>query len=123
MTMPAPGITPSPVPRPAVVPAPGSRLEQLLAMKATAERTAQDAADQLKTIKDGIKAEAAAIMAARLPPGVPLPPVIEIAGAVPLVQRWKVNRAINSTRLKQDYPDLWEQYAEYGRGYWELRAP
>jgi len=123
MTMPAPGTAPAPVPWLAVVPAPGSRLEQLLAMKAAAERAAEDAVRELKMIKDGIKAEAAAIAAGQLPPGIPLPPVIPIEGAVPLVQRWKVSRTVNGQRLKQDHPDLWEKYAEYGKGYWELRAP
>ena len=114
-----------PVPRPLVVPAPGSRLEQLLDMQAAAEAAVKDAEDNLKMIKDGIKAEAAQAAQFLIPEGTPLPPVIDIAGDAarpPLVQRWKVPRKLNRAKLDADYPGLAETYMEYGNGYWELRA-
>lgn len=114
-----------PVPRPLVVPVPGSRLEQLLDLQAAAEAAVADAEATLKTIKDGIKAEAAQAAQFLIPQGTPLPPVIDIAGAAHrpgLTQTWKVRRQVNSKRLKNDLPELWEAYAEYGQGYWELRA-
>ena len=123
--MDAPGTIP--VPRPLVVPAPGSRLEQLLDMQAAAEAAVADAEANLKMIKDGIKAESAreAKRLLALPDDVPLPPVIDIAGTAHrpgLVQRWKVPRKLNRSRLDHDHPGLWDAYAEYGQGYWELRA-
>ena len=115
------------VPRPLVVPAPGSRLEQLLDMQAAAEAAVKEAGDTLDMIKAGIKAESAraAKELLRIPDGAPLPPVIDIAGAAHrpgLTQRWKVPRKLNRTRLDHDHPGLWDEYAEYGQGYWELRA-
>ena len=114
-----------PVPRPLVVPAPGSRLEQLLGMQAAAEAAVKDAEDNLKMIKDGIKAEAAQAAQFLIPEGTPLPPVIDIAGDATrpsLTQRWCTPRRLQGAKLKADYPELWEKYAEYGNGYWELRA-
>lgn len=120
--MDAPG---PPVPRPLVVPAPGSRLEQLLGMKGAAEAAVKEAEDTLAMVKDGIKAEVAQAARLLLPDGTPLPPVIDIAGDATrpaLTQRWKVNRKLNRAKLDADYPGLWDSYAEYGTGYWELRA-
>ncbi len=117
--------TPGTVPRPLIVPAPGSRLEQLLGMQDAAEAAVKDAEANLKMVKDGIKAEAAQAAQLLIPEGTPLPPVIDIAGdaARPgLVQRWKVPRKLNRAKMDADYPGLWDSYAEYGQGYWELRA-
>ena len=114
-----------PVPRPLVVPAPGSRLEQLLGMQAAAEAAVTDAGDNLKMVKDGIKAEAAQAAQLLIPPGTPLPPVIDIAGDATrpgLTQRWKVPRKLNRAKMDADHPGLYEAYTEYGDGYWELRA-
>jgi len=116
---------PGTIPRPLVVPAPGSRLEQLLDLQAAAEAAVADAEATLKTIKDGIKAEAAQAAQFLIPQGTPLPPVIDIAGTAyrpGLTQSWKFRRTLNRKRLDRDYPGLWEAYAEYGQGYWELRA-
>jgi hypothetical protein len=116
---------PGTIPRPLVVPAPGSRLEQLLDMQAAAEAAVTDAEANLKMIKDGIKAESAAAAQLLLPQGTPLPPVIDIAGTAHrpgLTQRWKVPRRLNRKRLDRDHPGLWDEYAEYGDGFWELRA-
>ena len=116
---------PGTIPRPLVVPAPGSRLEQLLDMQAAAEAAVADAEANLKSIKDGIKAEAAQAAQFLIPQGTPLPPVIDIAGTAyrpGLVQRWKVPRKLIRSRLDRDYPGLLDQYSEYGTGYWELRA-
>lgn len=115
----------TPVPRPLVIPPPGSRLEQLLDMRDAAEAVFKDAEANLKMVKEGIKAEAAAEARRMLPPDTDLPPVIDIAGDAhrpPLTQRWKCPRQVNGKRLRADYPDLWDKYAEYGNGYWELRA-
>ena len=116
---------PAVVPRPLVVPAPGSRLEQLLDLQAAAEAAVTDAEANLKTIKDGIKAEAAQAAQYLIPQGTPLPPVIDIAGAAHrpgLTLRWKVPRTLNRKNLNRDHPGLLDQYSEYGTGYWELRA-
>ena len=116
---------PGTIPRPLVVPAPGSRLEQLLDLQAAAEAALADAERTLREIKDGIKAEAAQAAQFLIPQGTPLPPVIDIAGTAHrpgLTQRWKVPRKLNRQRLDRDHPGLWDAYAEYGQGYWELRA-
>ncbi len=114
-----------PVPRPLIVPAPGSRLEQLLGMLPAAEAAVKETGDTLDMVKKGIKAEAAQAAQFLIPQGTPLPPVIDIAGdaARPgLTQRWKVPRKLNRAKLDKDWPGLWDSYAEYGQGYWELRA-
>ena len=116
---------PGTIPRPLVVPAPCSRLEQLLDLQASAEAAVADAERTLKEIKDGIKAEAAQAAQLLVPQGASLPPVIDIAGTAyrpGLIQRWKVPRKLNRQRLDQDHPGLWDEYSEYGQGYWELRA-
>ena len=123
--MDAPGTIPVPVTRPLVVPAPGSRLEQLLDRQAAAEAAVTDAERTLREIKDGIKAEAALAAQYLIPQGTPLPPVIDIAGTAfrpGLTQRWKVPRKLNRQRLDRDHPGLLDEYSEYGQGYWELRA-
>ena len=115
---------PGTIPRPLVVPAPCSRLEQLLDLQASAEAAVADAERTLKEIKDGIKAEAAQAAQSLVPEGTPLPPVIDIAGTAyrpGLVQRWCTPRRLDSTLLKKDHPGLWEEYARYGKPYWELR--
>src|SRR6476659_8764582 len=55
----APMDVPGTIPRPLVVPAPGSRLEQLLDLQAAAEAAVADAERTLEEINTGIKAETA----------------------------------------------------------------
>ena len=94
-----------------VVPEAGSRLDQLLASYPDAKAAADAAAERLKTITDGIKAE--------------LGPTAGDRGAVAkghgvalslaYVERWNVD----TKRMKTENPSLYVEYARKG-GSWRL---
>lgn len=102
---------------PQVSPVPGSRLEQLAVMLPQARAAAREAADRVKAIEDGIKAEVTAAC--------PGQPVISIAGgpgrpALRLSYRpggWYVPAAA----LRDKHPAAWDELKTQRRGSWQLR--
>src|SRR4051794_337539 len=95
---------------------PGSRLEDLLAVYAELKPRADELADQLKAVTDGIKAElqAAAPKATKVD-------VTHPALAQPLRLSYVESWRFNSKQFKADNPLLYVLYAIKG-GKWELRG-
>jgi hypothetical protein len=103
-------MTAPPVPRSQVIPQPGSRLEQLLALYDEAEARAHEAAERFETIKAAIKMEAT-----RAAPGVPS---ISVG---PLHLIWTASRRrFDSKAFRAAQPDLYEAY-RVPDPRWELR--
>lgn len=100
-----------------VAPAPDSRLAQLHAAYPDAKAAADDAAEKLAAIKDGIKAE----LAAAVPEGsTRIALTGEHGPALQLVysERWSVD----SRKLKREDPETYVRYARMS-GAWTLSAP
>jgi hypothetical protein len=101
---------------PQVIPAPGSRLEQLLDMRVTAEAAVTEAQARLEAVKSGIEAEVYA-----LHPGCP---VIDIAGGPnrkALRQRWHPGvMYVPAGDLREKYPGIWKELEKQKRGGWRL---
>lgn len=101
---------------PQVIPAPGSRLEQLLDMRVTAEAAVTEAQARLEAVKNGIAAEVYA-----LHPGCA---VIDIAGGPhrkALRQRWRPGDwYVPAQDLREKYPGIWKELEKQKRGGWRL---
>lgn len=100
----------------AVEPAAETRLAQLHAAYADAKAAADAAAERLKTITDGIKAELAALApegTTRVDLGGAFGPTLRLAYAERVT--------FDSRKLKIDDPELYVRYAKFG-GAWSLRA-
>jgi hypothetical protein len=101
---------------PQVIPAPGSRLEQLLDMRESARAAAKDAQDRLDAIDAGIKAEVAATG--------PGQAAFDIAGSphrAPLRLRYHAGTwYVPVGPLRARHPDVWSELKQQKRGYWQL---
>jgi hypothetical protein len=111
--------TPSIPPLFSVMPTADSRLASLHAQYADAKAEADAAAERLKTITDGIKAElraqqeAAAPGADRVELRSPYGPVLRLTRSERVT--------FDSRKLKVDNPHLYVQYAKFGEA-WSLRV-
>lgn len=102
---------------PQVIPAPGSRLEQLLGMREAARAAFAEAEANLKAIEAGIRSDAAAAF--------PGQAVIDIAGAPSyrpaLRLRWHDGKwTADAARMQAEDPRAWEKWRKQGKGYWQL---
>jgi hypothetical protein len=102
-------------PRMAIVPAPGSRLEDLLSREAAAEAAASEAADRLKSVRDGIKAELS-----QAHPGIAQFDIAGSATRPAKTMKWVDTVRLDTDRLKREVPATYVEYAVFG-GRWELR--
>lgn len=96
--------------------APGSRLDDLLAIYAQLKPAADETAARLKTVTDAIKSE---LMAAA-----PEARRIDVAHAAlpqPLRLSYVESWTLDTKRLKADDPATYVQYARKG-GSWQLRV-
>ena len=112
--------TPPPFP---YYPPRGSDAERYLDQLDAAKAAVTEAETHLRDLVKQIEAEVAAGVAAQLPRGATLPPVITIPGGPHRqgrVMRWVVQRRFNSKRFRAEQPVLYETYREYGDGYWQL---
>jgi hypothetical protein len=119
---------PAPQPAPAiplVTPQPGSRLEQLLALRESAEAALEEAKDRLLAIKAGIYADAAALAVSDygISPAA-LPEAIDIAGDATrpaLRMRWREGDLyVAAEDLRAKAPDVWDSLKKRKRGGWRL---
>jgi hypothetical protein len=107
---------PAPPPPPLVVtPAPGSRLEQLLAQREAAMLAAEAAKERAATINDAIKAELTAAY-----PGRPSFAISGVPGCPALRLFWKEEWRVDVKRMKREDPVTYAMWAKKG-GHWELR--
>jgi hypothetical protein len=101
---------------PQVVPAPGSRLEQLLDIREAARAAKNEAEANLDAINKGIETEVAGAY-----PGLG---VIDIAGSPHrpgLRLRYHPGKwHVPAETLKTRYPQIWGAEAKQERGYWQL---
>lgn len=99
-----------------VVAGPGTRLEQLQASYADAKAAADEAAERLKGITDGIKAE----LAAAMPEGAQK---VELVGGVGPAMRltYAESWRVDARKLKAEDPETYVRYAKK-TGSWTLRA-
>lgn len=101
---------------PQVTPVPGSRLEQLMAMRETARAAAKDAADRLKAIEAGIMTEAAAAS-----PGTG---AVDITGSPhwpALRLRWhQGDWYVPAGTLRTSQPLIWDALKQQKKGHWQL---
>ena len=106
-----------PVAIPRVVPAPGSRLEQLRAARADAAARRDAVKAELDAITADIKGELTALYPGRA--------VIDLDGGPhgkPLRCSYRPGKwTVDGARLKKEYLPLWNLYATQGRPYWDLR--
>jgi hypothetical protein len=101
---------------PQVTPAPGSRLEQLLAMRDEAEAAADEAAARFTAIKAGIIAEMAAAYPGRA--------IVDVAAG----PNWHAQRLryhegtlyVPVGPLREKHKDVWDELAVRKRGSWQL---
>jgi hypothetical protein len=105
-----------PIPVPAVQPAPGSRLDDLLAVYAGLKPQADEISTRLKTVTDAIKSE---LMTAA--PGAQRVDVAHEALAQPLRLSYVETWTLDTKRLKAENPALYVTYARKG-GSWQLRV-
>lgn len=96
---------------------PDSRLEQLLATYADLKPQADEIAERLKTVTDGIKAE----LIAASPDGTRRINVTHPVLAVPLRLSYVESWRLDTKRLKTEHPAVYVAYATKG-GKWELRG-
>jgi hypothetical protein len=104
-----------------VTPGPGSELEQKADQLELARAERDEAIARYDTLNAAIKALAVARATATLPPGSPTPDDVLITGSSarpPYRVRWKPERRLNTQRLKDEQPELYEAYREWG-GHWE----
>jgi hypothetical protein len=101
---------------PQVTPVPGSRLEQLLDMRESAQAALAEAKQRLDAIDAGIKAETA-----RAAPG---QAVIDIPGGPrrgPLRMRYHPGAwYVPAETLRTKYQPVWDELRLQKRGYWQL---
>jgi hypothetical protein len=102
---------------PQVIPAPGSRLEQLLDMRDTAIAAKNEAKANLDAINKGIEIETAGLAGRGHA-------VIDIAGSLhrkALRMRWHEGKwYVPVGALRTRHPAVWNAEARQGRGYWQL---
>ena len=98
-----------------VVPAAGSRLEQLHAAYGPLKAAADDAAARFEACKEAIKAEAQASA-----PGSRDYLVAAAPGLPALRVSWRTAWQLDTKKLKAERPLIYVQYAEQ-KGRWELR--
>lgn len=100
---------------PAITPQPDSRLEQLVAQYDDAKDAADAAAERLKTLTDGIKAETTAAA-----PGVDKITIESPDLRKPLnlsfVESWRVD----AKRMKTEDPLTYVRWAKKSAGSWKL---
>ena len=111
----SPGDSPA-VTSPQLTPAPGSRLEQMLAMHEAAKAAVADAKARLAALEAGIMSEAAAVY-----PGYP---AIDIAGTAtrpPLRMRWHQGSwYVPAEELRNKHRDVWDELRQRQKGHWQL---
>lgn len=117
MTVPLAKDTGEPIPRKrlTVVPDPGSLLDDLI----TRQRAAAAAEEEAKDRKEGLSAQIKALLS-EAHEGIE---VFDIAGAPhrpAMTMSWFSTVRLNTTRLKEERPELYATYAEFG-GRWDLR--
>lgn len=98
---------PPPVPPTTVTPPPDSRLDQLAAEYAALKPLADEYAERLKTITDGIKAE--------LTTAAPGATSIVLSSSYlsrPLRLQAVTRMQFDSTRLKKEHPEVWQLFAK-----------
>jgi hypothetical protein len=108
------GATAPELPRLVITPAPGSVLEDLLSAEHAAEAAANESAERLKALRDRIKAE--------LTQAHPGAVKFDIAGTShrPAKQlNWVNTVRLDTKRLKDEQPETYVEYAEFG-GKWVL---
>jgi len=107
---------PAPPPVPRVIPAPGTRLEQLLAQKQAAEDAVAAAKERLALITDGIKAEVYALGGGAK--------VVDVAGSAQwagLRLRWHDGSwYVPAETLRSRYPGVWNELQKQQKGSWQL---
>ena len=98
-----------------IIPEQGSRLEQLIRTRAAIKPQLDELNEQFEAIKAGIKYEMASLRPGESPVTLVSPLLPK-----PLTLTAKTSRRINTKRLKQELPDVYEDYAE-PQTQWELR--
>lgn len=98
-----------------VIPQPGDELDEWLGQYEVALAQARDAEKHAKSIDAKIKGELSrrAVLAGAQS--------VEVAGNSWRKSRtlnWVTKRKLNRKRFDKDYPGVYEQYLEYGDGYW-----
>lgn len=106
-------------PTPTVVPAPDSRLGQLLAEFAELKPTFDAAEKRMKELKDGIKYE---VHQAVMQPDGTVPELINIdaTDVPPFELAWVPKRELDVSRIKKERPDIYAFFLA-SKGAWYLR--
>lgn len=105
----------SEAPVPAVRPAEGSRLQQLVALYPQVKAEADAAKERLETVKEAIKVELQ-----QAAPGEPKVDLIADTLDRPLRLTWREQWRVDAKRLKAEAPEVYVKYAVRST-YWELR--
>ena len=101
---------------PQITPAPGSRLEQLLAMRESAQAALKDASDRVTAIEAGIMTDAAAMY-----PGCGVIDIAAAPGRPGLRLRWHEGSwYVPAGTLRKKYLGVWEELKERQKGHWQL---
>lgn len=107
MTVPTQAAPPTPSPTVLVSPTPDSRLDQLAAEYAALKPLADEYAERLKTITDGIKTELTTAA-----PGSTSVVLNSTYLAKPLRLAAVTSMRFDSTRLKKEHPEVWSMFAK-----------
>ena len=101
---------------PQVTPAPGSRLEQLMAMRETAQASLAAAKSRADAVEASIKTEAAAAF-----PGIL---AVDIAGSPhwpALRLRWHPGKLyVPAGLLRAKHQEVWDELVQQGKSWWQL---
>jgi len=98
---------------------PGSRLEWLLSAYEPAQAAFEEAQARFEAIKTALKNEGAQLSA--LHGGAVTRITISGKPALPsLTVSWVVQRRLDSAKIREDLPDLYDKYA-VRKGHWEIR--